>query len=371
MKELQTARLHPLARKALAAIEPYVPGRSAEEVQEQFGLRSVAKLGSNENPLGVAPRIRDALLAVIDGVHHYPDPTCRALRRRLAERFRVTPEHVCVANGVDNVLTCLGLAFLDAGDRCVVGAPTYTAYAALALMLNAVPVEVPLRDWRMDLPAMVSAAAKAKMVIVCNPNNPTGTVVTHDEVDAFLRRVPPTTLPVLDEAYAEFVDQPGFPDAAALLGRYPNLIVLRTFSKIYGLAGLRVGYALASPDIIACFNQVREPFPVDRLAQAAAEATLDDQAYVRASFENNRTGRAWLAAALSDLGLRVIPSQANFVLADLGRPTDQVARQLLPHGVIIRPGAMWRLPTWARITVGTPDDNRRVIASLRTVLAGR
>jgi histidinol-phosphate aminotransferase len=383
MKELQTVRLHPLARKALASIEPYVPGRSAEDVRKQYGLSTVAKLGSNENPLGVSRRIRDALLSVIDGVHQYPDPTCAALRRRLAERYGLTPDHVCVANGVDNVLTCLGLAFLDAGERCVVGAPTYTAYAALAQLLNAVPVEVPLRDWRLDLPAMAAAAEgppakggrqgtrNAKMVILCNPNNPTGTIVTHDEVHVFLRRLPSTTLPVLDEAYAEFVEDPAFPDAAALLRRYPNLIVLRTFSKIYGLAGLRVGYALASPDLIACFNQVREPFPVDRLAQAAAEATLDDEAYVRASFENNRAGRTWLVAALSEMELRVIPSQANFVLVDLGRSADAVARQLLPHGVIVRPGAMWRLPTWLRITIGTADENRRVIASLKTVLAGR
>jgi histidinol-phosphate aminotransferase len=359
---------HPLARKALAAIEPYVPGRSAEEVQEQYGLSSVAKLGSNENPLGVSPRIRNALLGAIDGVHHYPDPTSAALRRRIAARYEVTPDHVCVSNGVDNVLTCLGLAFLDTGDRCVVGAPTYTAYAALALLLNAVPVEVPVREWRLDLPRMAGASASAKMVIVCNPNNPTGTIVSHAEVEAFLQSLPPTALAVLDEAYAEFVDDPGFPNAAALLGRYPNLIVLRTFSKIYGLAGMRVGYALAAPDIIACFNQVREPFPVDRLAQAAAEATLDDEAYVRAAYENNRTGRAWLASALSGLGLRSIPSQANFVLVELGRPSDDVARQLLPHGVIIRPGAMWRLPTWARITVGTPDENRRAVAALKTVL---
>jgi histidinol-phosphate aminotransferase len=364
---------HPLARKALAALEPYVPGRSAEEVREEYGLSSVAKLGSNENPLGVPPGIREALLAAIDRVHHYPDPTCAVLRHRVAARFNVSPDHVCVANGVDNVLTCLGLAFLDAGDRCVVGAPTYSAYASLAIMLNAIPVEVPVRerDWRLDLPRMAAAAARAKMVIVCNPNNPTGAIVTHDEVEAFLGRVPETAIAVLDEAYAEFTDDPAFPDAAALLRQYRNLIVLRTFSKIYGLAGLRVGYAVAAPDIIACFNQVREPFPVDRLAQAAAEATLDDETYVRAGFEHNREGRAWLAGALAGLGLRSLPSQANFVLTDVGRPAAEVARQMLPHGVIVRPGAMWGLPTWIRITVGTADDNRRAIDALKAVLAAR
>ena len=368
MNEPVKTRPHPLARKALAAIDPYVPGRSAEEVRERYGLSTVAKLGSNENPLGVSPRIREALVGAIDGVHHYPDPTCAELRRRLASKFGVTPDHVCVANGVDNVLTCLGLAFLDAGNRCVVGAPTYTAYAALARLMNAVPIEVPLRDWRLDLPAMAGAAAHAKMVIVCNPNNPTGTIVTRDDVATFLRRLPAGTLAVLDEAYAEFADDPAFPDAPALLAGHPNLIVLRTFSKIYGLAGLRVGYALAAPDIIGCLNQVREPFPVDRLAQAAAGAILDDEAYVRASYEHNRAGRTWLTAALSGLGLEVIPSQANYVLVNLGRAADEVARRLLPHGVIIRPGAMWRLPTWARVTIGTADDNRRAIAALRAVL---
>jgi len=366
-----SAPLHPLARKTLAAIEPYVPGRSAEEIKDRYGLSSVAKLGSNENPLGVSPRIREALLAAIDEVHHYPDPTCAALRRRLAEKFNVTPEQVCVANGVDNVLTCVGLAFLDAGDRCVVGAPTYTAYTALALLLNAVPVKVPLRDWRLDLPAMAGPAANAKMAVICNPNNPTGTIVRRDEVEAFLARVPATTLVVLDEAYAEFVDDPAYPDAAALLGRCPNLVVLRTFSKIYGLAGLRVGYALAAPDIIGCLNQVREPFPVDRLAQAAALAMLDDDAFVRATYENNRAGRAWLTAALSDLGLEVVPSQANYVLVDIGRAADEVARALLPHGVIVRPGAMWGLPTRVRISIGTADENRRAVASLKTVLGRR
>lgn len=371
MNEPVKTRPHPLARKALAAIDPYVPGRSAEEVRERYGLSTVAKLGSNENPLGVSPRIRDALVGAIDGVQQYPDPTCAQLRRRLAPKFGGTPDHICVANGVDNVLTCLGLAFLDAGDRCVMGAPSYTAYAALARLMNAVPVEVPLRDWRLDLPAMTEAAANAKMAIVCNPNNPTGTIVTHAEVATFLRRLPAATLAVLDEAYAEFADDPAFPDSAALLAGHPNLIVLRTFSKIYGLAGLRVGYAVAAPDIIACLNQVREPFPVDRLAQAAAGAILDDEAYVRASYENNRAGRAWLTAALSDLGVEAIPSQANYVLVNLGRPADEVARQLLPHGVIIRPGAMWRLPAWARVTIGTAGENRRVIASLRTVLEAK
>jgi histidinol-phosphate aminotransferase len=366
-----TVPLHPLARKALAAIEPYVPGRSAEEIKERFGLATVAKLGSNENPLGVSPRIRDALLAAIDDVHHYPDPSCAALRRRLADKFGLTPEHVCVANGVDNVLTCAGLAFLDAGDRCVVGLPTYTAYTALALLLNAVPVEVPLTEWRLDLPAMAAAAAGAKMTVICNPNNPTGTIVRRDAVEAFLEGLPRTTLVVLDEAYAEFVEDPAYPDGPALLHRFPNLIVLRTFSKIYGLAGLRVGYALAAPDLIGCLNRVREPFPVDRLAQAAAHAMLDDDAFIRATYDNNRAGRSWLSTALSDLGLTVVPSQANYVFVDAGRSAAEVAQGLLPHGVIVRPGAMWGLPTWIRISIGTADENRRVVESLRTVLALR
>lgn len=358
----------PRPRKPLAAFEPYVPGRSVEEVTERFGLTTVAKLGSNENPLGLSPRVRAALVEALDRVHHYPDGESTRLRRLLAARFGLTPDRFCLANGVDNVLTCLGLAFLDPGDRCIIARPTYTAYAALAKLHGAVPVEIPLRNWRFDVDAAGEAASGARAVFVCNPNNPTGSILRHAEVEALLARMPSDTLVVLDEAYAEWVDDPAFPDAMALLRGHPNIVVLRTFSKIYGLAGLRVGYAVASPEITAALNQVREPFPVDRLAQAAAEAVLDDEAYARASFENNRRGKADLAAAFDRLGLPHLPSQANFILVDLARPAAEVAERLLERGVIIRAGAMWGLPTWARITIGTPEENSRLIESLSAVL---
>ncbi len=358
----------PRPRKPLAAFEPYVPGRSAEEVMERFGVTTVAKLGSNENPMGLSPRVRSALIGALDRLHHYPDGESLRLRRLLAARFGLAPDNFCVANGVDNVLTCLGLAFLDAGDRCVIGRPTYTAYAALARLLGAVPVEIPLRDWRLDVDATGKAAHGARAVFVCNPNNPTGSILHHSEVETLLASIPPETLAVLAEAYAEWVDDPAFPDALALLRAHPNVVILRTFSKIYGLAGLRVGYAFASPEVAAAVNQVREPFPVDRLAQVAAEAVLDDEAYVRASFENNRRGKADLARAFDTLGLRHLPSQANFILVDLARPAANVAERLLERGVIIRPGAMWGLPTWARITIGTPDEDRRLAEALTTVL---
>ena len=362
---------HPRPRKALAALEPYVPGRSAEEVMDRFGLAEVAKLGSNENPLGPSPRVREALIRALDRIHHYPDGECTRLRRRLAGQLKLTPDQFCFANGVDNVLTCLGLAFLAGGDRCVIGQPTYTAYATLATLLDAVPVEVPLREWRFDAPSMAKAADGAKMVIVCNPNNPTGSILRHDEVQTLVERVSPEVLVVFDEAYAEWVDDPAFPDTVALLRAHPNIVILRTFSKIHGLAGLRVGYAIAAPDVAASLNQVREPFPVDRLAQAAAEAVLDDEAYLHAAFENNRAGKASLGAAFSTLGLQHLPSQANFILVDLGRPAAEVAERLFAQGVIIRPGAMWRLPTWARITIGTPAEDARLVEALSRVLEPR
>jgi histidinol-phosphate aminotransferase len=361
-------RPHPLARRVLSALDPYVPGRSAEEIAELYGIREVTKLGSNENPLGVSARVRDAIVSAIDRIHHYPDPGATRLRGRLASRFGITPEHLMVSNGADNVLTCVGLAFLDPGDRCIVGVPTYTAYASLATLMGATPVEVPLRDWRMDVRAMAAAAAGAKAVFICNPNNPTGTVLRHEEVEAFLKKAPADSLIVLDEAYAEWVEDPAFPDAIALLRHHANLIVLRTFSKIYGLAGLRVGYAVAAPELIAYLNQVREPFPVSRLAQAAAEAILDDTAYTQAAFENNRRGKAFLTRAFTEMGLRHLPSQANFLFVDLGRPADQIAERLLEQGVIVRPGRLWRLPTWTRITIGTPADNARLVDALRGVL---
>ncbi|TMI83375.1 MAG: histidinol-phosphate transaminase [Bacillati bacterium ANGP1] len=358
----------PRARRALAALEPYIPGRSAEEVMARFGLTQVVKLGSNENPLGVSPRVREAVIRTLDRAHHYPDGESTRLRARLAERFGRTPEHFCVANGADNILTCLGLAFVERGDRCVTGLPTYTAYAGLVRLLEGELVEVPLREWTFDVRALAEAAAGAKAVIVCNPNNPTGSILRHDELQALAERVPPDVLLVVDEAYAEWVDDPAFPDSVALLRRHPNIVIVRTFSKIYGLAGLRVGYAIGAPEIVASLIQVREPFPVDRLAQAAAEAALDDEAYVRAAYENNRVGKAALAKGLAALGLRPLPSQANFVLVDLGRPAAAVAERLLERGVIIRPGGLWRLPTWARITVGTPQEITRMLEALSAVL---
>jgi histidinol-phosphate aminotransferase len=334
----------------------------------RYGLARVAKLGSNENPLGVPPRVRDALRSAAERVYHYPDGSCAALRRRLGERAGLPADHFCVANGVDNVLTCIGLAFLDPGDRCVVARPTYTAYAGLAQLLGAETVEVPLRGWHLDVDATADAARGAKAVFVCNPNNPTGTIIRRDEAQALLDRIDPEVLVVLDEAYAEWADDPAFPNAVALLRRHPNLIVLRTFSKIYGLAGLRVGYAVAAPPLVDYLHQVREPFPVNRLAQAAAEAVLDDAEYIQASFDNNRRGKAFLGAAFERLGLRYLPTQANFILVDLGRPAAGVAERLARRGVIIRPGAMWGLPSWARVSIGTPEENRDAVDALAAVL---
>ena len=247
-----------------------------------------------------------------------PIPSCTELRGAVAARLGVPPSHLFFANGVDNVLTCLGLAFLDAGDQVVIGAPTYTAYAALALLLDAIPIEVPLAGWRFDVEAMADASDGAKAVIVCNPNNPTGSIITHAEAETLLARVSDDTLVVMDEAYGEWADDPAFPDAVALVRRHRNLIVLRTFSKIYGLAGLRVGYAIADPELIASMNQVREPFAVDRLAQAGALAVLEDDAYRHAAFENNRTGKAFLARAFTEMGLEHLPTQANFILRESG-----------------------------------------------------
>ena len=335
---------------------------------QRFGLSHVIKLGSNENPLGLSAQAREALIRALDRAHQYPDGESSRLRAMLAERLGLTPAHFCFANGVDNVLTCLGLAFFETGDRIVTARPTYTAYGNLVKLMGAHLVEVPLSDWRYDVRAIAETAGAAKAVIVCNPNNPTGSALYHEEVQELLERVPPQALVVLDEAYAEWADDPAFPDAVALLRRHPGLVVLRTFSKIYGLAGLRVGYAVAAPEIIGCLNQVREPYPVDRLAQAAAEAVLNDEAYRRAAFQNNLEGRAFLAEQLTEMGLRHLPTQANFILVNLEQPAAEVAQRLLEHGVIIRPGALWRLPTWARITIGTPEENVRLLAALSTVL---
>lgn len=361
----------PTVRPEIQAMKPYVPGKSIAEVQRELGLTDIVKLASNENPLGPSPRAVAAAREALAHCHIYPEGSSPELRAKLAARWQVPADWVFVGNGSDEIFRLLAECYLQPGDRVVVPAPSFSAYTHVAQLMGAQVVAVPLRDGAADLPAMAATCAPpgeppARICFVCRPNNPTGGVFPAEDFAAFLAKVPPETLVVLDEAYREYDETPF--DSAAFLVRHPNLVVTRTFSKIYGLAGLRVGYGLARPEIWQPLHTCRDPFSVNLIAQAAAAAALDDESHLAASRANNQAGKALLYPALASLGLVAHPTQANFILVDLGRPARPVYEALLRQGVIVRPCASWGLDTCIRVTVGTPAQNERFLTALRQVL---
>jgi histidinol-phosphate aminotransferase len=354
-------------------LRPYVPGKPIEEVEREFGLTDVVKLASNENPLGPSPCAVAALWAALAGgvnpLALYPDAACHALTAALAAHLRVPADHLCLGNGSDEIIHFLGLAFLRPGDVLLTGDPSFVRYEAAAILNEAEFVATPLRDHTFDLDAMAERLdARTRLVFVANPNNPTGTLVRRPELERFLDRCPPETVVVLDEAYAEYVDDPDYPDGLDYVREGRNVVVLRTFSKIYALASLRVGYGVARPEITGALHQVREPFNVNGLAQIAALASLTDPDQVARSRRANCAGRDWLYAEFTRLGLPYVPTFANFVLVDVGRPAQPVFEALLRRGIIVRSGHSLGMPRHLRVTIGRPEDNARFVAALADVL---
>jgi histidinol-phosphate aminotransferase len=350
-------------------LRPYVPGRPAQQVRRELGLDAVIKMASNENPYGPSPRAIAAIQAAAASVGSYPDSACHDLVQALASHLGVPPEQILLGNGSDEIIHYLGVAFLEPGDEVLSGHPSFLRYEAAATLNDATHVAVPLADFRFDLRAMAERlSARTRVVFIANPNNPTGTVVTRLELERFLEEVPERVIVVLDEAYFEYAVDEEYPDGIEYVRGGENVVVLRTFSKIHGLAGLRVGYGIARPEIVSAVHQVREPFNVNSLAQEAAQASLLDSDYVAAMRRANREGHDYLAAAFDDLGLRFVPSHANFILVDVARDARAVFEQLLRRGVIVRTDPAFGLPTFLRVTIGTPDQNRRFLRELADIL---
>jgi len=359
-----------LARPNILKLKPYVPGKPIEETKREYGIQDIIKLASNENPLGPSPLAVAAMKEAAEEVFLYPDASCFALARELARHWDVAPEQVIMGNGSDEILHYAGLAFLEPGDEVLSGHPSFVRYESAAVLNNAVYIEVPLRDYRFDLEAMAGRLSpRTKMVFIANPNNPTGTIVSTGELERFLDRVPERAVVVLDEAYFEYADSADFPDGLKYVREGRNVLALRTFSKIYALAGLRVGYGIGPAPLIHCLHQVREPFNVNSLAQAAALASLRDPDQVRRSCENNRQGRERFYAGFRALGLTWAPTDANFVFVDLGRDCRPVYEALLRRGVIVRTGDIFGMPTHIRVTIGTAEENERFMRELTSILA--
>lgn len=372
MSAIESANVR--VRSAVEALVPYEPGKPADELRRELGLDSIVKLASNEGPYGPFPAARAALESGIDELNRYPDGGIYRLREALARRHSVASENVAVGAGADALISYLSLALLDAGDNVVCGWPSFPSYVIDARKLEADAVLVPLADGHYDLGALADAIDdKTRIVYVCNPNNPTGTMVDRAALDAYFECVPPHVLTVLDEAYWEYVDGPGYPDGIADYARAGKcVLVLRTFSKIYGLAGLRVGYGVGPRDVIAAIRKVQNAFDVTQPAQDAALASLDDSAELERRRQANADGRRQLWEGLLDLGLAPVgPAVANFVYVDVGVDGRRVFESLLQQGVIVRPMAAFGAESAIRISVGLEHENETCLAALRTVLGER
>ncbi len=354
----------------ISRLRPYVPGKPIEEVQRELGLTDVIKLASNENPLGPSPRALEALTAAAAGVALYPEGSAPALRRAVSQATGMPEDTLVFGNGSDEVLHLLAVTFLQPGDEIVQGAPSFSMYEIYATQCNAVSIKVPLRDFTHDLDAMADAITdKTRMVFIANPNNPTGTLVRREAVARFLDRIPRDVLVVLDEAYDEYVSDPEKPDLRSLVLEGRNIVILHTFSKAYGLAGLRVGYGIMRPETAALLNRVRSPFNVNLPAQAAATAALADEEHVTRTVALNAEGRDYFYAEFERMGLDYVPSEGNFVLVDVGRDARAVFEALQHRGVIIRSAHGMGLPHHIRVTTGTMPQNQRFIVALKEVLA--
>ena len=360
-----------LAPDYIRAIMAYQPGKPISELAREMGIaeESIVKLASNENPLGMSVRARDAAIAAIGEISRYPDGGAFALKKALCARFGVEPAQLVIGNGSNDILELASQAFLAPGLSAVYSRHAFAVYPLATNARGARGIEVAAKNFGHDLDAMAAAIEpQTRVVFIANPNNPTGTFVPGAELEAFLARVPRHVLVVLDEAYTEYLAPEQRYDSIAWLARFPNLLVSRTFSKAYGLAGLRVGYAIAHPEVADLMNRVRQPFNVSSVALAAAEAALDDDEFLARSAEVNRRGMAQLVAAFRELGLEWIPSAGNFVTFKVGDAIG-VNQALLRQGVIVRPIAAYGMPHWLRVSIGLPEENARFIDALRQALA--
>jgi len=354
-----------LWRPVLDRIVPYESGKSLEALEQELGVEALVRLSANESPLGPSPRVVDAIRRAAPRVHLYPDGGSQALRHALAKRLGVAPEQVLAGNGADELLSLIATAAFEAGDEVVIPRPAFEPYTTVTLLAGAAVSESPLAGYETDLDDMVRRiSARTKALIICSPHNPATTIVRRAPLSALLDALGDEgPLVVLDQAYHDFCDDPDGPDGVALLGRYPRLLVLRTFSKIAGLAGLRVGYAIGAPETIDRLNRVRAPYNVNRLGQVAAVAALEDEEHLARTRRLVIEERAFLSEELARRGYRFPPSQANFLLVRLG-DADAVRSRLLRAGLIVRDGAGIGFPGHLRIAVGTREVNLRLLAAL-------
>lgn len=354
----------------IATLIPYPPGKPLEELEREYGITGSIKLASNENPLGPSPKAVAAISANLHNLHRYPDGSCYYLAQALAKKLGVDAAELVFGNGSNEIIGLLIAAFLAPGQEVVTSHPTFLVYQKMVQAQGGVNRVVPLRGMCHDLDAILAAITpQTRLIFLDNPNNPTGTVFAAAEFEAFLDRVPEGVIVALDEAYVDFVEPALQLDARQYLHHRTPVVALRTFSKAYGLAGLRVGYGIMHREIADYLHRVRQPFNVNQLAQVAALAALDDDAHYQKTMRLTRDGMAWLACEVEKLGCTAFPSQTNFFLIDVKGDGKQLYERMLTRGVIVRPMQAYGYPTYIRITVGLPEENARFVKSLAESLA--
>lgn len=353
------------APEYIKTIKPYVPGKPIEELERELGIIGSIKLASNENPLGPSPRVIEALSKGIAGLNRYPDGSAYYLKKELSVRLGVSPEEIIFGNGSNEVIELAVRTFLAPGDEAISASPSFVVYSTIVQSAGGRNIIVPLKDWRHDLDAMANQiTGKTKIIFIANPNNPTGTINTDTEMDAFIKRVPENVLVAVDEAYNEYVTSPEYADSMKHFRRGRNILILRTFSKIYGLAGLRIGYGIANASIITEMNKVRQPFNVNSPAQAAALAALEDDGHVEKAKKINEEGKRFLYDELKSMHIDYVPTEANFIYIILReKSAATLYNELLMEGVIVRPMGSSEI----RVTIGLPEENRRFIQAFKKI----
>ena len=358
-----------LVRENILKIEPYPPGKPIKEVERELGIEEAVKLASNENPLGPSPQAVEAMEQVLPEVNLYPDGNGYYLKRALAAHLSVQESNIILGNGSDEIIRMIVETFLNEGEEAIIGEPAFLIYRLAVKVMKGQCRLVALKDFTHDLAAMAGVInERTKLIFIANPNNPTGTMVTAEEVNSFMKKIPQEVLVVFDEAYYEYIERSDFPQTLDYIREGRNVITLRTFSKIYGLAGLRIGYGIGSEELIKDMNRVRQPFNTNSLAQVAARVALGDREHVEKSRKANREGKSFLYEELEKLKISYIPSQANFILVDVNEDGKIISRQLMQEGIIVRPMGMYNLPHFIRVTVGTEEQNEKFIKALKKAI---
>lgn len=353
--------------KQLAGLVQYKAGKPIEELERELGIKNSIKMASNENPLGPSKLAIEAIQKKLSSIHYYPDGNSYYLKNKLAEKLGTKTTNLFIGNGSNEVIEIAGRTFMEKNSHAVIAEPSFAVYKIFVSSIGGESILIPLKDFKHDLIKMAEHITdKTKMIFIANPNNPTGTIVKKKEMDAFLKMVPDDIVIIMDEAYYEYVDDPDYPETFEYLKEKENLIIIRTFSKIYGLAGLRIGYGIGSEKLIGYMERVRQPFNVNLLAQIAATAALDDDEHIKRSREINKAGKNFLYSELKKLGLEYVPSDTNFILIKVPNSAD-VYKKLLLKGVIVRMMDSYNLNEYLRVTIGLPSENKRFIEELKKI----